>query len=85
MKTPTCNCGTATHAPHETATQGCIRRVVPAPTPAGKHHNLGCEMWYIKGERRPITDHTLRHQRGYHQHENGTWTSHGDSVNSLEA
>jgi len=83
MNTPICHCGTATHTPHETGTHGCVRRVVTSPIPAGPHPDLGCETWLVNGHR--ITDYTLRHQRGYTQHACGTWTSHGDSVNSLDA
>ena len=86
MKTPTCNCGTATHAPHETGKHGCERFVVVAPTPAGTHPELGCPMWDVgDADGQPITDYTLRHQRGYHQHEDGTWTRSAGSINSIDA
>lgn len=81
---PGCHCGTATHAPHETGTHGCKRFVVEPPKLVGKHPELGCDMWDT-GDGQPITDYTLRQQRGYHQHEDGTWTRWAGSENSISA
>lgn len=78
-----CYCGTATHAPHETATCGCVRFITESPVPSGTHETLGCPMWEVGGRR--ITDFTLRQQRGYWQHPCGCWSTHGASDNSIAA
>lgn len=78
-----CHCGTASHTPHETGTDGCVRSIVATPKPAPNHPEHGFQMWEVDGH--VITDFTLRQQRGYYQHPCGCWSSHGDSVNSIEA
>ena len=79
-----CHCGTATTTPHETGTCGCVRTMVQAPNPAGIHEWLKCPMWDV-GDRdgQPITDTTLKEQRGYHEHPCGCWSCH-ESTNSID-
>ena len=72
-----CHCGTATHAPHETGTEGCVRYMTEAPEPKPG------ERWYVDGHE--ITDYTLKQQRGYHQHPCGCWSRWPGSSNSIEA
>lgn len=87
MNTPThdhaCNCGTATHTPHEIATYGCVRTMTEAPKPAGLHDWLKCQMWEVDGH--IITDTSLREQRGYWQHPCACWSRSPGSTNSIEA
>ena len=78
-----CYCGTADRTPHETGTHGCVRAMVVAPKPAPPHSTLGCPTWTVAGHR--ITDYTLRHQRGYHQHPCGCWSWAQESTNSIDA
>ena len=75
MKNP-CNCGTATFAPHEVATNECQRIICKAPIQDGPYH------WIVNGIR--ITDTTLFQQRGYGLHEGGVWSRFAESTNSLE-
>jgi hypothetical protein len=72
----TCHCGTAKQSPHQTGTDGCVRFIAESPLPTASGN------WIVNGNE--ITDFTLRRQRGYHQHPCGCWSTHGDSVNSLE-
>ena len=83
MKPPVCHCGGVSR-PHETGSSGCYRFVVDKkydPQPFGKDPDTGFDMWVVEGAL--ITDYTLRHQRGYHQHECGQWTRHHGSTNSI--
>lgn len=83
-KQATCRCGTAEPVgEHVVGTYGCVRFITDAPKPAGKHPVTGCDMWEVD-DGDIITDYTLRHQRGYHCHENGQWSRHHGSINSLE-
>jgi len=75
-----CHCGTATHTPHDTGRDGCQRIMAAPPKPAPDNKKYG-KMWEVDG--RVITDHTLRLQRGYHQHECGCWSRWQDDANSL--
>lgn len=80
---PVCHCGTSTvEGAHPTGEHGCVRRVVPAPMPF-RCLTTREFRWLVNGAL--ITDYTLRHQRGYHQHPDGRWTSHGSSTNSIDA
>ena len=79
-----CHCGTATKSPHQIEKFGCSRFIAAAPIFRGKHPELGCDMWDT-GDGSPITDYTLRHQRGYQKHENGIWSRWESSTNSIEA
>lgn len=74
-----CHCGTATHAPHETAANGCVRLMTDAPIPNGKDE-FG-DRWLADGS--DITDFTLRQQRGYHQHPCGCWSRFSGSASSI--
>jgi hypothetical protein len=85
----TCNCGTASpniHGPHQTGQCGCVRRMTTAPKKVGLHPELGCVMWDA-GDRdgQPVTDYTLKSQRGYYEHPCGCWSHWCDSVNSIDA
>jgi len=31
-----------------------------------------------------VTEYVYKNQRGYHQHSCGCWSTHGDSINSLD-
>lgn len=69
-----CNCG-GMHREHEIGEDDCYRELVPIdkePVPAGKHSELGCDMWLVNGHR--ITNFTLRQQRMYSQHEDSRWS-----------
>lgn len=78
-----CGCGTADR-PHNTGEHGCVRLMIGAPTPAPDHPIYG-RMWFVDGDPEPITDFTLRQQRGYWQHQCGCWSRHPGSNNSIEA
>ena len=74
-----CHCGTSKSekSPHKTGENGCIRRITLPPV------YVECDKWEVDGY--VITDHSLRQQRGYHQHECGCWTWWCDSTNSIDA
>lgn len=74
-----CNCGTATHTPHVTGENGCVRRIVKTPIEVP----LAGDRWVVEGHE--ITGFSMREQRGYHQHPCGCWSSHGSSDNSVKA
>jgi hypothetical protein len=78
-----CGCGTADR-PHNIGEYGCVRHMVEAPKPAGKHEMMGCKMWDV-GDRDglALTDLTLREQRGYWQHPCGCWSRWPGSSNSI--
>lgn len=55
--------------------------MVASPQPLGEDPDSGIEMWIVEGS--IITEHTMRHQRGYHEHECGCWSRWHGSTNSL--
>ena len=55
--------------------------MVASPQPLGADPDTGIEMWIVEGH--IITEYTMRHQRGYHQHECGCWSRSPGSTNSL--
>lgn len=86
MKEPICHCGYGAAPDHELAKDGCCRVPAPAPVPRPDQLDSGGQpMWEVDGH--VITDYTLRHQRGYGQHADGTWSrpASGESINSLDA
>lgn len=73
-----CWCGGLDY-PHHAEDAGCLREVVPAPMVVGGR-------WLVLGdEGGPITDFTLKQQRGYSKHDCGCWSRPrgGGSDNSL--
>ena len=85
--TPTCSaahhcyCGAGAATPHVIGDQGCIRGVVPSPRPIWLDPDTGIQIWIVDGH--AITEYTLKHQRGFNQHECGCWSSWHGSSNSL--
>ena len=82
----TCHCGIATETPHQTGTKGCPRFLTEAPMPAPRDEELRCEMWWVDDDyqhRGPVTDTTLKRQRGYKQHPCGCWSRSPGSTISL--
>lgn len=71
-----CHCGTASRAPHETGTLGCVRFITESPV------HVPPDRWLVDGGE--ITDFTLRQQRGYHRHPCGCWSRWPGSSNSIE-
>ena len=78
-----CHCGTGKGSPHKTGEDGCVRVVETAPNQIPEKFEDEFFSWKINGT--PITDYTLRNQRGYSQQPCGCWTSWNDSTNSLDA
>jgi len=70
-----CNCGGIKFR-HSVGDKGCYRQMEAAPIKVGEN------LWKVNG--RTVTDWVLRNQRGYHQHNCGCWSSHGDSNTSLD-
>lgn len=72
-----CWCGTATRAPHETGTEGCVRKMTEAPAlqENGKYLVAGHE----------ITHYSLFDQRLHYKHPCGCWSKAPESTNSIEA
>jgi hypothetical protein len=75
-----CNCGVATHAPHDTGQNGCQR--VMAKPPMHKPENAGTHSEWDIGTH-SVSDYTLKWQRGYRQYSCGCWTKAKESTNSL--
>lgn len=73
-----CYCGMANKTPHEIGKNGCARFMTESPV---KSKTEG--FWIVGGYE--ITDYTLRHQRGFAQHDCGCWSRWEGSENSLDA
>lgn len=76
-----CCCGTATHTPHEVGKDGCKRFMTEAPELIPPDNRQGFNQWTVDGH--PVSDYTLRFQRGYSQISCGCWSRWEGSVNSL--
>lgn len=74
-----CNCG-GEPGTHEVDTGYCLRKIAPVPP-----RDLGNGYWLIweNGQRRRVTEFTMRQQLGYAQHGTGRWSHSGTTNNSL--
>jgi len=73
----TCYCG-GQPGPHQAGAPGCLRHMA-APALCVDE---GRDLWDAGGQ--TVTGFVLREQRGYFCHPCGCWSSHDDSVTSLD-